>query len=170
MRPGGVRAPFDVALGMMRVSGGPPVVSIDIPSGWDVERGDTAGVGVQPAVLVSLTAPKSFAEVHLPAGVRHFLGGRFLPPGMLHTHPFPKFTTGYAQMPFFSCMLLIRPCLAFDPARARVCVCVCVCVCARVHVRAYACVDLSTDMRVLSSFTRARSTPHRACTRVRTRW
>jgi hydroxyethylthiazole kinase-like uncharacterized protein yjeF len=35
-----------------------PVVSVDIPSGWDVERGDVHGLGFSPEVLVSLTAPK----------------------------------------------------------------------------------------------------------------
>jgi NAD(P)H-hydrate epimerase len=55
---------------------GLPIVSVDIPSGWDVEAGNDAGVGLNPDVLVSLTAPKE--------GVRtfrgqHFLGGRFVP-------------------------------------------------------------------------------------------
>ena len=55
-------------------------MSVDIPSGWDINNGDSNGIGVSPDVLISLTAPKKFAEHHLPAGMRHFLGGRFLPP------------------------------------------------------------------------------------------
>ena len=82
----GVRAPFDAPLRAMRRTNSshdlPPVVSIDIPSGWDVADGDSNGIGVSPSALVSLTAPKEFAQNHLPAGVRHFLGGRFLPPAL----------------------------------------------------------------------------------------
>lgn len=60
------------------------MLSIDIPSGWDVDSGrqplkDTEGNTVktfEPEVLLSLTAPKQ--------GVRefkggHWLGGRFIP-------------------------------------------------------------------------------------------
>ena len=44
--------------------------------GWDVEQGNTSGI--QPEVLVSLTAPKMCARLF--KGKRHFLGGRFVPP------------------------------------------------------------------------------------------
>ena len=76
-----VRAPFDVALPLI-ARAGLPIVSVDIPSGWDVERGDAAAaeLGVVPVlhpdVLVSLTAPKE--GVRKFTG-RHFLGGRFVP-------------------------------------------------------------------------------------------
>ena len=76
-----VRAPFDVALPLIACAG-LPIVSVDIPSGWDVERGDAAAaeLGVvpvlHPGVLVSLTAPKE--GVRKFTG-RHFLGGRFVP-------------------------------------------------------------------------------------------
>lgn len=52
----------------------PPIVSVDIPSSWDVERGNV-NKGFTPSVLVSLSAPK-LGSVGF-AG-RHFLGGRFL--------------------------------------------------------------------------------------------
>jgi NAD(P)H-hydrate epimerase len=70
-----VRAPFDVALPLI-ARAGLPIVSVDIPSGWDVERGDAAELGLHPDVLVSLTAPKE--GVRKFTG-RHFLGGRFVP-------------------------------------------------------------------------------------------
>tara|TARA_B110000091_G_scaffold201753_1_gene233645 strand:- start:49 stop:822 length:774 start_codon:yes stop_codon:yes gene_type:complete len=75
----GVRAPYDSILCYMRAT--PlPVVSIDVPSGWDVEKGDIYNLGVQqPSMLVSLTAPKLFVTT-LRQGTRHYLGGRFLPP------------------------------------------------------------------------------------------
>lgn len=70
-----VRAPFDAALPLLTASG-LPIVSVDIPSGWDVEKGNAAGVGLNPDVLLSLTAPKEGARGFKG---RHFLGGRFVP-------------------------------------------------------------------------------------------
>lgn len=32
----------------------PPIVSIDIPSGWHVEEGDVSGGGIKPDMLVSI--------------------------------------------------------------------------------------------------------------------
>lgn len=51
--------------------------SIDIPSGWDVETGPPEK-GLQPDLLISLTAPKKCAEYF--NGKFHYLGGRFVPP------------------------------------------------------------------------------------------
>lgn len=53
-----------------------PVVSIDIPSGWDVEQGPVEH-NYQPDMLISLTAPKLCAQKF--TGKFHFLGGRFIP-------------------------------------------------------------------------------------------
>ncbi|KAJ8672500.1 hypothetical protein QAD02_003759 [Eretmocerus hayati] len=54
-----------------------PICSIDIPSGWDVEHGMPEEGGIEPELLVSLTAPKLCA--HKFSGKYHFLGGRFVP-------------------------------------------------------------------------------------------
>ncbi|BFZ14055.1 hypothetical protein BsWGS_17094 [Bradybaena similaris] len=67
-----------------------PICSIDVPSGWDVEKGNPTGL--QPDLLISLTAPKQCA-LHFK-GQRHFLGGRFVPPGLeqkyaLRLPPYP---------------------------------------------------------------------------------
>ena len=70
-----VRAPFDAALTLISDSK-LPIVSVDIPSGWDVEKGNAAGVGLNPDVLISLTAPKEGVRGFKG---RHFLGGRFVP-------------------------------------------------------------------------------------------
>jgi NAD(P)H-hydrate epimerase len=62
-------------------------VSVDIPSGWDVEKGPVEreiqgkeGAKVEdtivPDVLISLTAPKLGVKGYRG---RHFLGGRFVP-------------------------------------------------------------------------------------------
>ena len=83
-----VRAPFDAVLPLI-ANAGRPIVSVDIPSGWDVEKGklplpvkDVLGEGgeiefqgLEPEVLVSLTAPKLGVKDYRG---RHFLGGRFV--------------------------------------------------------------------------------------------
>lgn len=55
------------------------LVSVDVPSGWDADGGDPGGGGLRPDALVSLTAPKKCAGGFRG---RHFVGGRFLPPGV----------------------------------------------------------------------------------------
>ncbi|XP_071885278.1 yjeF N-terminal domain-containing protein 3 isoform X1 [Anas platyrhynchos] len=52
-----------------------PIVSLDVPSGWDVEAGSSSGIS--PDVLVSLMAPKQCARRFL--GRQHFVAGRFVP-------------------------------------------------------------------------------------------
>ncbi|KAK6148450.1 hypothetical protein DH2020_019362 [Rehmannia glutinosa] len=62
----------------------PAIVSVDIPSGWHVEDGDISGQGIKPDMLVSLTAPKLCAKTF--RGPYHFLGGRFVPPSIIHKY------------------------------------------------------------------------------------
>ncbi|KAJ1952390.1 hypothetical protein GGI12_006253, partial [Dipsacomyces acuminosporus] len=76
---GSVRPPFDEVLATLR-STRKPLISVDIPSGWDVEKGDVDGSGLFPDMLVSLTAPKLCAKLF--KGRFHYLGGRFVPPEM----------------------------------------------------------------------------------------
>ncbi|XP_058432520.1 yjeF N-terminal domain-containing protein 3 isoform X5 [Marmota monax] len=54
-----------------------PLVSLDIPSGWDAETGGDAEDGLRPDVLVSLAAPKRCAGRF--SGRHHFVAGRFVP-------------------------------------------------------------------------------------------
>lgn len=78
---GSPRPPFDTILQMLAPAADPPpVVSVDIPSGWDVEQGDVSGGGLRPQMLVSLTTPKLAAR-HFQ-GKWHYLGGRFVPPAI----------------------------------------------------------------------------------------
>lgn len=76
-----VRPPFDQVLSLLTESK-LPIVSVDIPSGWDVESGRPSGGegkrvdALDPDVLVSLTAPKEGVREFRG---RHFLGGRFVP-------------------------------------------------------------------------------------------
>ncbi|XP_067425825.1 NAD(P)H-hydrate epimerase [Emydura macquarii macquarii] len=71
---GAVREPFNSILRTLEEVT-IPIASIDIPSGWDVEKGSPDSI--QPDILISLTAPKK-AALHF-AGRYHFLGGRFVP-------------------------------------------------------------------------------------------
>jgi NAD(P)H-hydrate epimerase len=76
------REPFATALQVMIAAQTElkiPVISVDVPSGWNVDEGDVAGTGFVPQVLVSLTTPKESAKNFKG---RHFVGGRFLPPRM----------------------------------------------------------------------------------------
>ncbi|KAJ1819028.1 hypothetical protein LPJ75_001287 [Coemansia sp. RSA 2598] len=85
---GAVRAPFDSALDVLRQAKA-PLISVDIPSGWDVEAGDVHGAGLSPDMLISLTAPKVCAK-HFK-GRFHYLGGRFVPPEMAKELGIPRF-------------------------------------------------------------------------------
>ncbi|KAJ3129545.1 NAD(P)H-hydrate epimerase [Nowakowskiella sp. JEL0407] len=74
---GNIRSPFDQIIDELKNTE-IPIVSVDIPSGWDVEKGNP-GNGINPAMLVSLTAPKLGAKDFKG---HHYLGGRFIPPDL----------------------------------------------------------------------------------------
>lgn len=76
---GEVRDPYKEIIQIFQTTS-KPIVSVDIPSGWDVESGPTEYVQFQPSILVSLTAPKECVK-HLKCS-RHFVGGRFVPPAL----------------------------------------------------------------------------------------
>ncbi|KZT73744.1 YjeF N-terminal domain-like protein [Daedalea quercina L-15889] len=95
-----VRAPFDAALPLLTESG-LPIVSVDIPSGWDVEKGNAAGFGLNPDVLLSLTAPKEGSRGFKG---RHFLGGRFVPKAMEE-----KFQLNLPEYPGFDQIVELPP-------------------------------------------------------------
>lgn len=86
-RGGGKDAPFDDIIGFLGSEEGvqskhpAPVVSVDIPSGWDVEAGPPQGSALRPDMLISLTAPKKCALAF--NGRFHYLGGRFVPPNII---------------------------------------------------------------------------------------
>ncbi|KAI9199723.1 YjeF N-terminal domain-containing protein [Polychytrium aggregatum] len=80
---GEIREPFASIIRTIK-SASLPVASIDIPSGWDVENGNIGGDGLEPELLISLTAPKLCAR-HFK-GKHHYLGGRFIPPSMANQY------------------------------------------------------------------------------------
>ena len=88
-----VRSPFDQVLTtLQKVT--VPIASIDIPSGkicmltqnlalhlyfsgWDVEKGNVHGFGLNPDLLISLSAPKLCSKQF--KGRYHYLGLRMIP-------------------------------------------------------------------------------------------
>ncbi|XP_062265715.1 NAD(P)H-hydrate epimerase [Platichthys flesus] len=92
---GTVREPFGFILDVLEKTT-VPIASIDIPSGWDVEQGRADGL--QPDMLISLTAPKKSASLF--RGRYHFLGGRFVPPGLER-----KYQLNLPQYPGTDCVL-----------------------------------------------------------------
>ncbi|ODV79497.1 YjeF N-terminal domain-like protein [Suhomyces tanzawaensis NRRL Y-17324] len=74
-----IRDPFQDLIKHLAHSHGKiaPIVSIDIPSGWDVENGPV-DLDINPAMLVSLTAPKPCAAHFHNENRVHYLGGRFI--------------------------------------------------------------------------------------------
>ncbi|XP_060037865.1 yjeF N-terminal domain-containing protein 3 isoform X2 [Erinaceus europaeus] len=75
VQPAAMGAPCARALATLKLLS-IPVVSLDIPSGWDPETG-AAEDGLRPDVLVSLAAPKRCARGF--SGRHHFVAGRFVP-------------------------------------------------------------------------------------------
>ena len=75
---GEIRQPFaDILKELKQLEKSKPIVSIDVPSGWDVEKGPLNGDSIQPECIISLTAPKTCMKYF--QGKYHFLGGRFVP-------------------------------------------------------------------------------------------
>lgn len=75
--------------------------SIDIPSGWDIEKGEPTEGGIKPHMLISLTAPKKCAEFF--EGEYHFLGGRFVPPELAE-----KYKLDLPEYPGTDCVVALH--------------------------------------------------------------
>ena len=76
------RPPFDAIIRDMNKH--KHVVSVDVPSGWDVDNGPADDKALRPEVLVSLTLPKRCATAF--DGAAHYLGKVFLPPKIADKH------------------------------------------------------------------------------------
>lgn len=100
------RPPFDGLIQAMAAVGPKSncvVAAIDVPSGWNVEEGDTTGIELCPQMLISLTAPKLCAKQF--TGEHHYLGGRFVPPQITE-----KYNLSLPPYPGSSmCVKLIQP-------------------------------------------------------------
>lgn len=73
---GSIRPPFDDIINTINATE-IPVLSVDIPSGWDVDCGFVEGGIKQPEVLISLTAPKPVVNF-LDDKTTQYVGGRFI--------------------------------------------------------------------------------------------
>eukprot|EP00922_Rhytidocystis_sp_ex-Travisia-forbesii_P061229 GHVS01090779.1.p1 GENE.GHVS01090779.1~~GHVS01090779.1.p1 ORF type:complete len:178 (-),score=16.91 GHVS01090779.1:273-806(-) len=71
---GAPRSPFVEIIAQM-VSSGTPIMSVDIPSGWNVDKGPGESP-LKPACVVSLTLPKEGLRSYKGC---HYVGGRFVP-------------------------------------------------------------------------------------------
>lgn len=99
-RSGGIREPFATAivnLVELQKKQDAVLVSVDVPSGWDVDGGDlTGGANFHPDVLISLTAPKLSARQFVG---RHYIGGRFLPPALAQRYNIKVRTWNFVHWP-----------------------------------------------------------------------
>jgi len=77
-----LRSPFDKVLPVLNKAE-VPIFSVDIPSGWDVEKGNIHDVALMPDGLISLTAPKLGVKDFIGP---HYLGGRFVPPNIVEKY------------------------------------------------------------------------------------
>uniref|UniRef100_A0A7S3GK66 YjeF N-terminal domain-containing protein n=1 Tax=Palpitomonas bilix TaxID=652834 RepID=A0A7S3GK66_9EUKA len=70
----GIRPPYDGIVRELarRSRKGFPILAVDVPSGWDVEKGDILATGYYPSGLCSLSAPKLCSQLY--EGF-HLLGG-----------------------------------------------------------------------------------------------
>jgi len=69
-----IRKPYDIIIESF-INLNVPIFSIDIPSGWDVENGNTVNI-YEPNYLISLGLPKKCVKNFKG---KHYLGGRFIP-------------------------------------------------------------------------------------------
>lgn len=84
-----LRGPYvDIIKWMARRPKTASLISVDVPSGWDVEQGPIASSGpdqeseettLYPAAIISLTAPKLCVSQSCFKG-SHYVTGRFIPP------------------------------------------------------------------------------------------
>lgn len=77
-KAGNIREPFKSVIDTVNKATQIPILSVDIPSGWDVDNGFLEGGIREPAVLVSLTAPKPVANCIDTTKTQHYVGGRFV--------------------------------------------------------------------------------------------
>lgn len=68
-----------------------PIVSVDIPTGWDVDEGPITENYMNPSVLVSLTVPKPCSSFINPEKTTHYVGGRFIPQEFANKFGFEPF-------------------------------------------------------------------------------
>jgi NAD(P)H-hydrate epimerase len=108
---GTLREPFATIMGQIKEAQYTlkiPTLSVDIPSGWNVNGGDEAETGFVPDALISLTAPKLAAKSFQG---RHFVGGRFLTPKLAEKYNIKV----WLQRVQMNCYFLSEKCAVWVP-------------------------------------------------------
>jgi len=97
-----LKAPYQGMLEAVRIASDSSalLVCVDVPSAWDVEKGDVKHTGIHPDLLISLTAPKLCATT-LRRPTEHVVGGRFVPPHILQKYGLPK-------LPYEGCEQILK--------------------------------------------------------------
>lgn len=74
-----------------------PILSVDVPSGWDVDHGDVFSTGFSPSATISLTLPKNCMSTYCGT---HYVGGRFMPPSLASEFNLimPNYGVGVSQV------------------------------------------------------------------------
>eukprot|EP01069_Polyplicarium_translucidae_P012684 Polyplicarium_translucidae@DN5484_c0_g1_i1.p2 len=88
---GDLRSPFDVVVETVAKCE-VPLLSVDVPSGWEVDAPGGGARRLRPACLVSLTAPKICSQEFVGL---HFLGGRFVPRSLQRVYELEELCSGY---------------------------------------------------------------------------
>lgn len=87
-----IREPFNSILNKLaNVDDKIVIVSVDIPSGWDVDQGPITGGNINPSVLVSMTVPKPCSAYIDGTKTSHYVGGRFIPTVFAKKYGFEPF-------------------------------------------------------------------------------
>ncbi|EDO15009.1 hypothetical protein Kpol_400p3 [Vanderwaltozyma polyspora DSM 70294] len=87
-----MREPFSSILDQLsEVDKDIPIVSVDVPSGWDVDNGPITSPHINPTVLVSLTVPKPCSNHIDKSKTAHYVGGRFIPKEFANKYGFEPF-------------------------------------------------------------------------------
>ncbi|SCW03972.1 LAFE_0H03092g1_1 [Lachancea fermentati] len=87
-----VREPFGSIISeLISVQDQLPIVSVDVPTGWDVDEGPVSTEHIVPSMLVSLTVPKPCSAKLDKDKTDHFVGGRFIPPDFAVKYGFEPF-------------------------------------------------------------------------------
>ncbi|CCD25673.1 NADHX epimerase NDAI_0F03550 [Naumovozyma dairenensis CBS 421] len=74
-----MRPPFqDIVDKLVELEDKIPIVSVDIPTGWDVDQGPITERFISPSLLVSLTVPKPCSTFINKKKTSHYIGGRFI--------------------------------------------------------------------------------------------
>lgn len=87
-----MREPFQSIMSQLKkIENDIPIISVDVPTGWDVDEGPISEQCIVPKVLVSLTVPKLCSNYLKEKTTKHYVGGRFVPRDFANKYGFEPF-------------------------------------------------------------------------------